>query len=108
MKVIFLIMVLVVSGNSYAEEDPVIFVHGIANKTCGEFISDRGWDGHAQYFGYINGFITGIQYAEVNLLVTHTKAHDWLLWIKNYCDEHPLTTLINAMARLERELRKRQ
>jgi len=107
MKIIFLIMVLVVSGNLYAEEGDPFWVAGLASGTCGEFISDRGWDDYPQYYGYVNGFITGYRYGEGSSFAARVNTNDMLLWVKNYCDDHPLEPLISALVKLVKELKNK-
>ena len=99
-------MVLIISGNCYAEEGETTFLtRGIGNNTCGKFISESGWD-HPQYYGYVNGFFTGISYAGDDVSGVGSSTDDMLLWIKNYCEDHPLKHLITAILKLRLELKQ--
>lgn len=109
MKVIFLIMVLVVSGNLYAEERQPFAVLNIGTTSCGSVVDALNiGDYEQQYYGYINGFITGINFIEGGRLGLDVEDEAKMLFIKNYCNENPLDHFIAALIELEKELRKRQ
>jgi hypothetical protein len=108
MKVIFLIMSLVVSGNLYAEPAEPFAVLNIGTTSCGSVVDALNGGNHEQqYIGYINGFITGINFIEGGRLGLGVEEEAKILFIKNYCNENPLDPLIAALSELENELRKR-
>jgi len=109
MKVIFLIMVLVVSGNLYAEEGQPFGVVGVGTTSCGAVVDALDGGNYQQhYFGFIDGFITGFNYKDGGNLGLSTDSDGRMLFIKNYCNGHPLAPLVRALIELEKELRKRQ
>jgi len=109
MKTIFLIMVLVVSGNLYAEERQAFAVLQIGQTSCGSVVDAlNGGNYWQQYIGYINGFITGINITEGGRLGLDVENEAKILFIKNYCNENPLDYFIAALIELEKELRKRK
>jgi len=109
MKTIFLIMVLVVSGNLYAEERQPFTTIGVAINSCGSVVDAlNGGNYEQQYYGYINGFITGINYTEGGRLGANIDNEARMLFIKNYCNENPLDPFMTALIELEKELRKRK
>lgn len=90
--------------------------------SCGKFVQDYDYfhqnllgkplyggenvQKYAEYYktkGYIEGFISGSS-SRVGRTITRSDSAGWLLYIYNYCKEHPLENLVNAITKLDIEL----
>lgn len=94
---------IVASGNVMA----VSKIYGLGAASCGKFLSYAN-DDQEPYMFWFNGYATmastesGIDYFK------GTDGDSRLIWVRNYCQAHPLETFYDATVALMAELHKMQ
>ena len=104
-KIIYLIVMLLslLPVSSIA----AISAYHVANDTCGKYIDIISTSVQAKevYSWWLAGFITGTNMEKNRSLSTDSAAHE--LWLKNYCEEHPLENFVSAAEKLNIQLDKK-
>lgn len=96
------VLVAMLSGGA-AEEPVEVLSNG--SQPCGEFVASG--QGQELYGAWALGFITGQNFMDVSDM--RLTGRGWtrdsiMLWLRNYCSQHPLTPFVNAAAQLRQEL----
>jgi hypothetical protein len=91
------------TGGAAAEPADVL---SSGSQPCGDFVAESG-QGQELFVSWALGFITGQNFMDVSdmRLTGRGWTHDSvILWLRNYCSQHPLAPFVEAAAQLRQEL----
>lgn len=82
-------------------------VYGITGTSCGKYILNISTisDAATAYDWWFSGFLTGSNMSKNRATFTDNAANN--AWIKKYCEENPLSSLMEAAIKLDMEIDRR-
>jgi hypothetical protein len=109
MRVLVLMLCLVAGPVWAIDDEGYTTVLGLGGTSCGKMVERHRtkWDTFTyDYAQYINGYITAYNYLKVGKKdwAEGTDADGILLFVLNYCKEHPLKNFNDGVKALMREL----
>ncbi|WP_200243037.1 hypothetical protein [Thiohalocapsa halophila] len=85
-------------------------VQGAGTISCGRYIEEKRNSPRLEHLAnmhWVQGFVTGVNYAESNNLGAGIDMNAMAQYLENYCLKNPLNDLADASTELVRALRKR-
>jgi hypothetical protein len=98
-----IVLAVMMTGGAVAEPGEVLSGGG---QPCGDFVAESA-QGQELYGAWALGFISGQNLMDVSDMRLTGKGwtHDSvMLWLKNYCSQHPLALFVEAAEQLRHEL----
>ena len=115
MRTMILALVLWLSSHLAVAVEPAnLVVWGNGQLSCGAYIEARNAPKHAvgsyddTFTQWFLGFVTAYNWENVGNpdWLQDTDVDGAILWLENYCKQHPLESFFYAIAALEQELTK--
>jgi hypothetical protein len=101
------------AGQSNPPKENRVFVYGVGTTSCGKFVEDikqpNGW---VIYSSWLNGYLTAVNIYDDSSPQSEGRKdvqqkhepESLILWIAKYCQDNPLSTVMDATRRLALDL----
>ena len=104
MRILVIALMMVLAASSVCFSGEYASAYG-TDLTCGD-ISRGTTDMDTGMHAYVSGFISGVNF-ESTRDTSQFGADDLLLWVKKYCEDHPLDKFVVAVMALNKDLNTR-
>lgn len=109
-KTFLTVLLVLISGNSVAQDKPPFHSHSFADTSCGAWVKSTGDQfNRALYLYWFRGFVSGYNFGNPDNQVplgVMPNQETLSLYVDKYCRENPLNPFVFAAFNLVEELRE--